>query len=309
MVLYLHFMKSSLLFFATCLFFSVHLPLKVSAQQGHWQEFQGQRTFGREDSRARLEQVLLDEARRKVVEQEVGIKVQSTEQNVKGEYSSRSTASGSTSRAWVEDFISFSKQESSGRIVEENKPVFTEENRDGQRVLSLNYQARVARDAGKRDPGFQVSFELNQESYREGDSLRMTAKSERTGWLYVFNVSRNGRFTLIWPNAYDRDHRLEAGRQQKLPMSAHRYAFVAELGEEAEGGRLSVGSNAMPDNFVASQTDLIFALFYIGDRPLLESQVISQGKEYSLGDFNRLLLNIDLSDRREVAVAYTTSRR
>lgn len=292
-----------------CVCLGVYSPRIAWAQQGRWQVLQNQRTFGRDDSRARLEQVLLDEARRKVVEQEVGIRVQSTEQNVQGEYLSRSSGLENQTRAvWVEDFISLSKQESSGRIVEEDQPVFTEENFSGERVLSLRYRARVARDVGKRDPGFRVSFELNQDSYREGDSLRMIAKSERPAWLYVFNVGRDGRFSLIWPNAYDRDHSLLPGRQQRMPNSEHRYAFVAEISEVAEEKQVG-SSKSQASTSVETQTDLIFALFYMGQRPLLEDGVINEGKEYSLSDFNRLLLDIDLSDRREVALAYTTTRK
>jgi hypothetical protein len=121
-------------------------------------------------------------------------------------------------------------------------------------------------------------------------------------------VGRDGRFTLLWPNAYDRDHKLEAGRHQKLPNSEHRYAFVSEISEEVGGNQVG-NSKSQTSTVVESQTDLIFALFYLGQRPLLEDAVVSQGKEYSLGEFNRLLLDIDLSDRRERAVAYTTTRR
>ena len=286
------------------------LPALAYAQKGNVQEYRGERIFGRDDSRARLEQQLLEEARRKVVEQEVGIKVQSTEQSVQGEYLSRGSGSGMQTRAiWVEDFISLSKQESSGRILQEDEPRFTESVSGESRVLRLHYSARVARDVGKRDPGFRVSFALNQDSYREGDTLRMTAQSERACWLYVFNVGRDGHFTLIWPNTYDRDHAVWPGRKQQIPSADHRYAFVAEINQSTEL-MPSGNSNTSPtSSSMESQTDLIFALFYLGERPLLEPESIKQGKEYTLGDFNRILLEIDLRDRREVAVAYTTTRK
>lgn len=286
------------------------LPALVFAQKGNVQEYRGKRIFGRDDSRARLEQQLLDEARSKVVEQEVGIRVQTTEQNVQGEYLSRGSGTGTPTRAlWVEDFISLSKQESSGRIIQEDEQRFTESGSGESRILELYYRVRVARDAGKRDPGFRVSFVLNQDSYREGDTLRMTAQSQRAGWLYVFNVGRDGHFTLIWPNTYDRDNTLLSGRQRNLPSADHRYAFVAEINQATE---LMPSDNSKPSSTstsMESQTDLIFALFYLGERPLLEPETIKQGKEYTLSEFNRLLLEIDLSDRREEAVAYTTTRR
>lgn len=297
----------------TWLSFSLFLGLlsePVFAQPGHWQEFRGKRVFGRDDSRSRLEKLLLEEARRKVIEQEVGIRVQTTEQNVKGEYISRTQGPSAQSRAlWVEDFISLSKQESSGRIVQEDEPQFSESTMGGERYLELFYRAKVARDQGKRDPGFRVLFEMSQDSYREGDTIRMKASSDRPCWLYVFNVGRDGQFSLIWPNIYDRDNALVPGRTRNLPTDENRYDLVAELNQSPvqNDGQNEPGASSPLSH--ETQTDLIFALFYLGERQLLEPETFKQGKEFTLGDFNRLLLEIDLRDRREAAVAYTTTRR
>ena len=55
------------------------LPALAYAQKGNEQKYEGERIFGRDDSRARLEQQLLEEARRNVVEQEVGTRTISAE--------------------------------------------------------------------------------------------------------------------------------------------------------------------------------------------------------------------------------------
>jgi hypothetical protein len=279
----------------------------ATAQLASKQSCDIRRVFGRDDSRSRLEQAMLEEARRRVVEQAVGIEVRSSESSTKAEYLSK----GAHPHAqWVEDYIAQSTQESAGRITEEEQPEFYEFEEAGSRTLSLKYAARVSRDVGKRDPGFIVDFMVSQDSYREGDTITLQAQSARNCQLYVFNVTRDGQCALIWPNAHERDAALSAGLKRKLPDYSKAYEFIAEINRTDEGGVVKSGQNTPTGSGAMNvQTELMYALFYIGDRPLFEPGAVRSGVQFTLPQFNKLVLGIPRSDRREVVAPYTVTRK
>ncbi|MCS6936630.1 MAG: DUF4384 domain-containing protein [Candidatus Bipolaricaulota bacterium] len=67
----------------------------------------------------------------------------------------------------------------------------------------------------------QVGF--NQSSYAPGDKLRLTIALNQDAYVYVYNITPDGRIHLLFPNAYQPINLLRAG-QHTIPD--RRYSFV-----------------------------------------------------------------------------------
>lgn len=67
----------------------------------------------------------------------------------------------------------------------------------------------------------QVGF--NQASYAPGDKLRLTVILNQDAYLYIYNITPDGRVNLLFPNAYQPINLLRAGRHT---IPDRRYSFV-----------------------------------------------------------------------------------
>jgi hypothetical protein len=69
-----------------------------------------------------------------------------------------------------------------------------------------------------RDPSHRVSLQAARSTLRIGrDALDFNVTTDREGYLYVLHVGSDGKtFDLLFPNGYDRDHRVSAGTH-RLP--------------------------------------------------------------------------------------------
>lgn len=75
---------------------------------------------------------------------------------------------------------------------------------------------------------FDVYLESNQYQFLVGDEMRLAIESERSGYLYVFDIDAERKVTQLFPNQFENDNALPASTQVKIPGAASRYRFTAD---------------------------------------------------------------------------------
>jgi hypothetical protein len=68
-------------------------------------------------------------------------------------------------------------------------------------------------------PAFLVRVAVDHPNhvYREGDKLVARVRSEKDGFLYLFNITPDGRVNCLFPNKFQRDNRIKAGQAVAVP--------------------------------------------------------------------------------------------
>jgi hypothetical protein len=81
---------------------------------------------------------------------------------------------------------------------------------------------RMLRSMNNPAPPFKVSVALRPAAEQRGigDLLAFEVKSERAGYLYLLNVGTTGAVTLLFPNHFHPDSRVEAGQDILIPPDA-----------------------------------------------------------------------------------------
>jgi len=66
---------------------------------------------------------------------------------------------------------------------------------------------------------FYVRVDVDQPSrvYRVGDTMSVTVKSAREGYLYLFYFMADGKINCLFPNQYQTDNRIPAGQLIVVP--------------------------------------------------------------------------------------------
>jgi hypothetical protein len=274
---------------------SVIVQYTAFAQEPTWVNVQAHRQISRYESRELSENKLLAEARLLAIQKGTGITVRSVEAMTTRE-SSTATESNERDSKWFEEYLQYSRQETAGRIIKEDSPVFNEVERNGDTWLQIDLRALVAIDSGNIDPGFIATLRTRQPAYREGDTIRIELESSKNAKLYLFNVSTDGKCTLIWPNLIEHDNHLTAGVKTMIPQNTERYAMVAEL---IKNKMQSVNGTA--NNF---SQELLFALLYRGEDSVFDPAT-AFAREYSLSELNQRLISIPRSQRYEIMATFS----
>jgi len=81
-------------------------------------------------------------------------------------------------------------------------------------------------------PSFGVEVWLDRDTtgdgspaYQVGEEVRISVRPSADSYVYVFDVKPNGEITQIFPNRFDDDNFVRAGRTVTLPPSGARYMF------------------------------------------------------------------------------------
>jgi hypothetical protein len=77
-------------------------------------------------------------------------------------------------------------------------------------------------------PAFDVSLEANKYQFLVGEQMELVIESERSGYLYVFDVDAEKKVTQLFPNQFEQDNALAAGTQTRVPSAKARYQFTAD---------------------------------------------------------------------------------
>jgi tetratricopeptide (TPR) repeat protein len=78
---------------------------------------------------------------------------------------------------------------------------------------------QVVRAATNDFPGWMVRVSVDREdrTYRIGDEVKVKVKSEKGGYLYLFNVDAGDEVFLLYPNGFQRDNRIDAKTEVTVP--------------------------------------------------------------------------------------------
>ncbi|RMG85612.1 MAG: DUF4384 domain-containing protein [Candidatus Dadabacteria bacterium] len=99
----------------------------------------------------------------------------------------------------------------------ENREVRSAEAEFPLTAYRVEIEAEVVALPEPADPGFVVEAELNRTAFEAGDEARITLRSRRPAWAYVFNLMADDRAALLFPNPYQRENRLAPGREVAFP--------------------------------------------------------------------------------------------
>ncbi len=80
---------------------------------------------------------------------------------------------------------------------------------------------------------FDLVLTTDRASYRAGDLITISARTNTDCHLTIVNIDRQGRGTMLFPNEFEQSNFIEAGRDLQIPSSTAPYQFrVREKGQE-----------------------------------------------------------------------------
>lgn len=117
----------------------------------------------------------------------------------------------------LDHFSSLSKQTSSGIILKKsiihNKIVT-----DGKNLVKVVVlKVKVGKQKGEKDPYFNVTAQLNRDTFKEGEDLKLTVQSSKDCYISVLNICSDDSVYVLFPNQYRRNNFLKAGELFRLP--------------------------------------------------------------------------------------------
>ncbi|MFH2204120.1 MAG: DUF4384 domain-containing protein [Elusimicrobiota bacterium] len=88
------------------------------------------------------------------------------------------------------------------------------------------------------DKGFRVELTLNRGRFVVGDEAEIGVTASRESYIYLYNVDMDWNASLMFPNVYFKDNRLEAGKRFVFPTEEMKRSLglriTAQLPEGAE---------------------------------------------------------------------------
>ena len=161
---------------------------------------------------------------------------------------------------------------------------------DDIRKCLISFEADVHVAEGKPDPNFDIDVKLNNAVYRDGENLTVTLKPSQAMSVQIFQwlpyEKGDAQVGRIFPNQFDTAERI--AKSVTIPTEAGAKRYDLKVGFPAsQPGRKMVDEYLM---VVATRKPMA----------LRES--------YALDDFNRVITEIPLGDRRIVHRAYNILR-
>jgi hypothetical protein len=180
-------------------------PLAAAPPPEVWVEAEGVVAFGQDTTLEAAQQGSLDAARRAAIEKAVGTFV---------------TSSTVVHNSQLADELVHAVVR--GVIVEEK--ILGRGVNDLTGGHGLLYQTRIRAKVRaiptERRGNFAVTVDLNRLSFNDGDEAQLRILSSQDGYLYVFNVTQDEHITVLAPNRYVPETRLQAGTEYVFPTDA-----------------------------------------------------------------------------------------
>ncbi len=120
-------------------------------------------------------------------------------------------------------FLSFSRQTSSGKVVDERRPEWSECKipTSGRSLPITVYRARievkVARQEGRPDPGFAVEVTPNKERFIDGEGMQLEITATRPCHVTVLNITAADTVVVILPHEHRPASYVEPGDTLRVP--------------------------------------------------------------------------------------------
>lgn len=169
-----------------------------------WVEAEGVVAFGQDTTLEAAQRGSLDAARRSAIEKAVGTFV-----------------TGSTvvhNNQLADDLVQAIVR---GVIVEEKILGRGVNDLMGSGLLyQTRIKAKVRAIPTERRGNAMVTVDLNRLSFNDGDEAQLRILSSQDGYLYIFNVTQDERITVLAPNRYVPETRVQAGTEYVFPTDA-----------------------------------------------------------------------------------------
>jgi len=117
----------------------------------------------------------------------------------------------------LDHFYSLTKQTTNGIILE--KDIIRKEIKtDGKNLVKVVVlKVKVGKQKGKKDPYFNVTADLNRDTFKEGEELGLTVLSSKDCYITVLNISSNDSVYVLFPNQYRSNNFIKADEVFRLP--------------------------------------------------------------------------------------------
>ncbi|MBW7996805.1 MAG: DUF4384 domain-containing protein [Candidatus Glassbacteria bacterium] len=162
---------------------------------------------------------------------------------------------------------------------------------DGYNKCVITLEADVGVAAGRPDPGFDMTVELNERTFRSGEPLVITIEPTRPMYISVFQwlpyEEADHQVQRIFPNSFDRNSRFT--KRGTIPTKGENTGYDLKV--------TFPEANKVKGNLVDEY------LMVVGTRKAFVFR-----ETYTLEEFNARLLEIPRQDRRDVRRAYYVVR-
>lgn len=80
----------------------------------------------------------------------------------------------------------------------------------------------IERPQGSRPQSFYVNVSVDHENhvYEEGDLMEVTVESSKSGYLYLLYKDAGGNITLLFPNRFHAENRIEGNKKEVVPSAS-----------------------------------------------------------------------------------------
>lgn len=86
----------------------------------------------------------------------------------------------------------------------------------------------------ERAVGLTTTLDRPDGTYKPGETVALTVKSEEDAYIWVFDTGTSGRVHQLFPNKYAKDNFVRANRPLTLPGAGAKYRFVVSQPEGVE---------------------------------------------------------------------------
>lgn len=98
-----------------------------------------------------------------------------------------------------------------------------------------------------RPDGPQLVIRTGAGVFKSGETLTVRVRTSDTCYLTLINVDRTGRGTVVFPNDFEQNNYLEAGRELRVPADGAPYVFrLRDPGRETVIGHCMTASKSPP---------------------------------------------------------------
>ncbi len=230
-------------------------------------------------------------ARRNAIEQSGVVEIRRQEISLRSE----------TIKEFQASFTSLSQANFYGKIVEEKKLGKTIDKvslSSGESTLlcRVTLRARVAKEAGKSDPSFQVTLKLNNQTFREGEEIILSIKPTQDSFITVFNILSDHTVLILHPPK-GHTQPIKGGQTFMLPSEAERQGgvhFRVGLLPGKTSDTEGVFVFATKDNTPFFPREL---KAFTPDSAMFSGKVVLPTYQTALEELNRWLVSIPLDER------------
>ena len=165
-----------------------------------------------------------------------------------------------------------------------------------QDVYRVKIRALIKQEEGEPDPAFKLSINLNQESFREGETITLELKTTQDCYVTVFNLYAHDSLRIWFPNEYAPDNYLQNRMSLFIPDPETVWDIPLHL---LPGKEIDIESVLV----VATKDDIPF--------PTLDASTVegAVAMDQALTTISNWLIEIPIDHRTELMATYRVVKR